>query len=136
MKIVLDTNVYFSALVFGGVLEEILHSASEGVYSIAISKPLLLELARILKEKAGWHAEQIAFSLTRMEKLCHLVYPDNEIDYIKVDPTDNRVLECAIADKADYIVTGDQKHLLPLKKYQNISILSPREFLIRVVYKV
>lgn len=67
----------------------------------------------------------------------HFIYKrDNHRDrtssvnfYYKNDPSDNRILECAITAEADYIVTGDKNHLLPLKRYKNIRILSPSEFL-------
>ncbi|GAG74095.1 unnamed protein product, partial [marine sediment metagenome] len=51
-----------------------------------------------------------------------------KLDIIKEDPEDNKVLECALFGKADYIVTGD-KHLLKLCKFNNIKILTPIEFL-------
>lgn len=48
---------------------------------------------------------------------------------VKNDPSDNKILECAITAEADYIVTGDKNHLLPLKRYKNTKIVSPSEFL-------
>jgi len=48
------------------------------------------------------------------------------------DPADAKILACAVAGKADVIVTGDKRHLLPLKKYRGIPIVSPAEFLDRI----
>ena len=58
----------------------------------------------------------------------HVVEPKEEIKFIKEDPKDNIILECALAAKAGYIVSGD-KHLLKLKEYKGIKIMSAREFL-------
>ncbi len=52
------------------------------------------------------------------------------MDAVKADPTDNRVIECALECQADFIVSGD-KHLLQLKRYAGIPIMSVREFLER-----
>ncbi len=60
----------------------------------------------------------------------HLVDVTSRIDTIKVDPSDNAFLECAVDGRADYIVSGD-RHLLGLGTYRGIQIISPREFLAR-----
>lgn len=57
-----------------------------------------------------------------------LVAPDFVLDVVKDDPDDNRVLECAVAGKADYIVSGD-RHLLKLKAHAGIPIPTARQFL-------
>jgi predicted nucleic acid-binding protein len=48
---------------------------------------------------------------------------------IKENDDDNRILECAIEGRVQYLISGDRKHLLPLKEYQGAKILSPAEFL-------
>lgn len=58
-----------------------------------------------------------------------LVKPKVQISLIKEKDSDNRILECALEAKADYIISGDTKHLQPLKKFQGIPILSPARFL-------
>jgi predicted nucleic acid-binding protein len=50
------------------------------------------------------------------------------LDVIKADPSDNRILECAVAAKSEFIVSGDGRHLLPLRSYKGISILKVSEF--------
>jgi predicted nucleic acid-binding protein len=57
------------------------------------------------------------------------VHPKNKVSVIKENDDDNRILECAIEGKVQYLISGDRKHLLPLKEYQRIKILSPAEFL-------
>jgi len=58
-----------------------------------------------------------------------LISSDLEVSIVKDDETDNRILECAIAGNAHYIVSGDRRHLLPLMKYSGIKILPPADFL-------
>ena len=58
-----------------------------------------------------------------------MIKPERRISIIKQDEDDNRILECAIEGKAEYIISGDEHHLLPLNEYQGIKILSPAEFL-------
>lgn len=64
-----------------------------------------------------------------------LVDPETLLDIIMEDPDDNRVLECAVAGRADYIVSGDRR-VLKLKAYAGIPILTARQFLDGVVQKV
>ncbi len=49
---------------------------------------------------------------------------------IKAKDSDNRILECAVSGKADFLVSGDTKHITPLKQYMDITILKPAEFLV------
>lgn len=58
-----------------------------------------------------------------------LVFPTERASGVTADPDDEMVLECAIAAEADFIVSGDKKHLLPLRKHRGIRIISPADFL-------
>lgn len=134
MRVVLDTNVLISAIVFGGNPERILLEIHKKGYALLVSPAILVELARILRKKLMWQEDKILFALEGLKKLHTLVTPTIKIQKIHSDPSDNRILECAVFGKADYIVTGDKKHLLPLKKFSGIPILSPKEFLQKVLY--
>lgn len=61
-----------------------------------------------------------------------LVFPTHRATGATIDPDDEKILEAALAGEADCIVSGDKKHLLALKVYEGIPILSPLEFLRRV----
>ena len=54
---------------------------------------------------------------------------DQKIEIIENDPDDNKILECASEAKADYIITYDQKHLIPIKEFEGIKIILPKDFL-------
>lgn len=60
--------------------------------------------------------------------ISELVEPKIKINIIKDDPDDNKILECAVEGKVNYIVSGD-KHLLRVRAYQGIKIITPREFM-------
>jgi predicted nucleic acid-binding protein len=58
-----------------------------------------------------------------------LVFPMENAAGATTDPDDEMILECALAAEADFIVTGDKKHLLPLRQFRDIPIVSPADFL-------
>ncbi len=93
-----------------------------------VSDEILSEIQRVLLEvlKNKWKAVRFVEILD--QRSVHVTIR-KKIAIITADPSDNKFLECAIAGKADCIVSGDKKHVLPLKHYQKIPILSPKEFL-------
>lgn len=66
--------------------------------------------------------------MVSLRSMARVLNPQKTIRIIAQDPADNRILECALAAGADFIVSGD-KHLLRLGRFKDISILSPREFI-------
>lgn len=134
MKVVLDTNVFVSALIAGGTPEKIVQAARRGQIHLVTSPPLLLELSTVLTKKLRWSRSDAHRAVRFLGKVAHLVNPSTSITRVRNDPSDNRVLECAVDANADYIVSGDRHHLLPLKTFRGIPIFSPRDFLLRVLY--
>jgi putative PIN family toxin of toxin-antitoxin system len=128
VKVVFDTNILVSALVFpGGRGEAALRRIVEEQDQIVISKPILDELLGILGRKFARDAEELAHAAVFLSELGTMVKPRQRLRVVKDDP-DNRILECAIAGRADAIVTGD-KALLGLREYQGVRILSLRDYL-------
>lgn len=130
-KVVLDTNVYVSAIVIGKICEEIIHRARFGEYAVYVSPPILEELSNVLSRKFKWSGPQIAAVLEDMRTYAILITPRQRVNVVKTDPADNRILECAAAAEANCILTGDT-HLLSLKSFRKVQILSPSEFLGRL----
>jgi len=95
---------------------------------ILISLDILAEVRLVLKRVFGDISDTNRL-IRLLSKHAKLIAPKVKIDIVKDDPTDNKLLECAISGRADFIVSGDKKHVLPLKKYKNIPILNPKEFL-------
>ena len=126
-RVVLDTNVLISALLFGGVPRVLLDKIL-AVQVVAVTSPALTtELLGILQNKFNLSdAELIAMQQETLDTFT-LVLPQETITVLKDEP-DNRVLEAAIEGSCDAIVTGD-KRFLELKTFRGIAIRSPREFL-------
>ncbi len=129
LKVVIDTNVFVSGLNFAGRPSEVLELLMKGEIEVFISPFILAELERILRERFEWKAEQLHRVLNRIRAETIFVQPKIRLSAIKEKDDDNRILECAVEAKVEYLISGDRKHLLPLKEYQGIKILSPTEFL-------
>ena len=127
-RIVLDTNVIVSALVFGGVPRTVLELADVGRCELFYSEPIQAEVCRVLAEKFDWPSTMLDKVLPVLWRIGEQVTPRATVSVITSDPDDNRILECAIAAKADFIVSGDH-HLLTLRNFESIPILTPRQFL-------
>ena len=129
LRAVLDTNVLVSHLLFpGGNPSKILDLAAAEKFKPVISQFILDEMESILKVKFGFDRARLAESRQSLLALAELVQPRHHVEVIRADESDNRILECALSGKADLIISGDKRHLLPLKSYKGIRILSPAEF--------
>jgi len=128
-RVVLDTNVYLSAILFGGRPEAIVHLARSRALLLVASAPILAELTRVLRTKFDWTAAQAREAALEIRSLAIIVRPRERLSVIREDEPDNRVLECAVAGAVQAIVTGDWRHLRPLESFRGTPILTPREFL-------
>lgn len=128
-RVVLDTNVLVSAVHFGGPPEELLLLANQGAIQLFISPFILEETSTVLRKKLGWENKRIKGLLKAIEEVAAIIEPETELTVIKNDAADNRILECAVDAKADFLVTGDKRHLLPLRHYKGIRIITPRQCL-------
>jgi putative PIN family toxin of toxin-antitoxin system len=126
-RIVLDTNIYVSALRYGGKPKQVLDHALFGEFTLLISEPLKMELERILRDRFSNTPREILATAAFLWSRAEWVVPSQLLDLCP-DETDNRVLECAIEGKAGFIVSGD-KHLLNMLPIEGIAILSPSLFL-------
>jgi putative PIN family toxin of toxin-antitoxin system len=131
LKVVLDTNVLISAILFGGKPRQILEKAIRGEIRLYLSEPILEEFKGVLqRSKFGYSPEMIQFIHTELTGIADLVNPSKTVDVVMEDPEDNRILECAAEARANYIVTGDS-HLLKLGRYLNIEVVNAAAFLER-----
>ncbi|MHB2009564.1 MAG: putative toxin-antitoxin system toxin component, PIN family [Acidobacteriaceae bacterium] len=128
IRVVADTNVYISALMFGGLPGVFLDLALKRAFTLVTSNVLLDELDEKLRGKFGVVQEDVHAIRARLENVTHLVKPDFVLNVVAADPDDNRVLECAVAGKANFIVSGD-RHLLRLGSHTGIFILTVRQFM-------
>jgi putative PIN family toxin of toxin-antitoxin system len=128
VKVVFDTNVLVSALVFpGGRGEAALQRIVEEKDRLLLSKPILDELLGILGRKFARDAEALSHAAVILTELSLSVKPRQRLHVVKDDP-DNRILECAVAGDAAVIVTGDRA-LLALGEYKGVRVISLRDYL-------
>ena len=128
MKVVLDTNVIISALIFGGKPDQILTILEETILFVAISSPILkAELMETLDQKFRFIPEKIKQTELYFDENFGLVYPNEDLKIVR-DEDDNRVLEAVVEGKCQYIITGD-RDLLDLNEFKGIKIVTPAQFL-------
>ena len=130
MRVVLDTNVIISALNFPGNERLVLELALRGRFEFYLSLVILEEVAGVLGRKFGWDVERTAQALRVLENAATVIEPPRRLpEVIAGAHADNRVLECAVAAAADYLVTGDRRHLLPIGEHQGTRIVNAPRFL-------
>jgi len=122
MRVVLDTNVYISAVMFGGLPGALLDLAFVRSFDTIVSPALLDELDEKLRLKFEVTGEDAAVIRARIMNIARLVEPEETLQVIEEDPDDDRVLECAVTGRADYIVSGD-RHLFTLGSFRGIPIM-------------
>jgi putative PIN family toxin of toxin-antitoxin system len=130
-RVTADSNIYVSAVRFGGKPLTLLEMALDGQIELAISDAILNETVGILRDKFHRTPEQLQGDETYIAACAKHVSPTEIIEAVPADPDDNRVLECAGAAGSDVIVTGD-KHLLALGSFRGIDIVTVSDFLGRV----
>lgn len=128
MKIVIDSNVWISALVFGGNPRRIFERAIVEGWTIVVSEEIFTEVRRVLTAKFADFIEDFESFQSVLRPYTTIVQLGRIRVAISRDEDDNRVIETAIIGDASHIITGD-KDLLVLLKYKKISILTPSNFL-------
>lgn len=130
MRVVLDTNVLISAYFFPGSNPDIiLRLAKNRAFVFITSEHLLKEFAGVLLKKFSMEAQLVSRISGQLRNSGEVITPEPPTIRATKNRGDNRVLACAVAGGTDYLVTGDRKHLLPLKVFRGITIVSPTEFL-------
>jgi len=128
VRVVLDTNIYLSGIIFGGNSRHILDLAIKKRITIITSPVILLEISQKLKDKFDWDKEQILIVVKTISKTALIVSPKQRLHVVKTDRNDNKIIEAAVESGARFIVSGD-KHLLDIKTYHDIKMMSPSAFL-------
>lgn len=129
MRVVVDTNVLISGILWEGNESELLKMCKINELTNLTSPPIIEELERVISsEKFRLTEREVNSVIELVLSFSTLVFPTIKIEAIISDTTDNKILECAVDGKANYMVSGD-KHLLDLKKYRKIPILNARDVL-------
>lgn len=137
MRIVLDTNLLVSRLIYDGLPRQLSNAAQAGAFELCTSEVLLAELLDVLGRakfadplrQAGLLPAAIVDDLRR---LAYVVAPFAVPQVAQTDPDDDHVLAAALAANADLIASGDRRDLLPLGRSEGIAIVTARETLERL----
>jgi len=133
VKVVFDTNVVASASFWRGAPFDCLRAWAQGRCEVFVSPALLAEYQETTEElRADYPDRQFVPWADILTESATLIFASETARHATPDPNDEMVLECALAAEADVIVTGDKKHLLSLREFRGISIISPAEFLRRL----
>jgi putative PIN family toxin of toxin-antitoxin system len=128
MKAVFDTNVLVAAFLTEGICAKLLTRARKNQFLLLISPDILREFDRVLSKKFSSSAQQIEEAHQIILEAAHLLEPLSlVVSGVCRDPDDDRILSCAVAAKADYLISGDSD-LLDLKKSRGIKIVNPKTF--------
>jgi putative PIN family toxin of toxin-antitoxin system len=133
VKVVFDTNVVASASFWRGAPFDCLVAWVQGRCEAVVSPALLAEYHETIEElRLEYPRREPVEWVDALTEAAELIFSTERATGATPDPGDEMVLECALAAEADYIVTGDKKHLLPLREFQSIPIVSPSDFLRRL----
>lgn len=137
MRVVADTNVLVSALLWSGLPHRLLAIAEAGHLTLYTSPVLIQELAGVLsRQKFASRLDALRVSVEELiagyVRLAHVILPQPMAPVILEDPEDDAVLACALAARAEYVISGDG-HLLSLTHYRSIHLVSTRTFLATVL---
>jgi putative PIN family toxin of toxin-antitoxin system len=131
VRIVFDTNIYISALAIpGGNAEDAYLEAVHGTFELYASVAILAETARVLQTKFDWAEDKVREAIQAIGQVATVLRPQPTLHILKDEP-DNRILECAIAAQAEFVVSGD-RHLLVLKQHAGITMIFLADFLTKL----
>jgi len=127
LRVVLDTNIFVSSIFWEkGNPHKVIELALDKKIQIFSSLAILEELEKILRRDFDEPDKMIHRQISLILEYARIIQVAVSLDVVKDDPEDDKIVECAASCNADYIVTGD-KHLLNLKEYNRIKIISPRK---------
>ena len=126
-KVVLDTNVFLSAIFYQGTPFEIIKLWKHGKFTLCLSPELLAEILEKLQVKFGAPQELYDLWKKLLQEKSEKFFPEKQFNLFQ-DKNDNFLLDLIHASQADYLVSGD-KQILKLKRFEAVAILNPKEFL-------
>ncbi|MCX8150780.1 MAG: putative toxin-antitoxin system toxin component, PIN family [Candidatus Bathyarchaeota archaeon] len=132
-RVVLDVNVWVSALLWSGKPAEIVKAAEEGKVAILASEEIIGEISQVLNypklrkvyQAAGLSHKDLVEAVLKIVRFAEV---SKRVSVVVEHQADDKFIECALAAGAEYIVSGD-RHLLKIGGYKKTRILSVSEFL-------
>jgi uncharacterized protein len=134
VKIVVDTNVFINSVLRPrGVEKRIIDICLKGEVDLALSKPILAELGQVLHRPKvqkihRWNDEKISQFIRDLSDVAEFV-PGTTLVAASPDPKDNMFFACALEARAHYIVSQDERHVLPIQSFEGILTIRPTELI-------
>ena len=132
-RVVIDTNIYISAIFWNGKPRGVIDLGRDGKITIFTSLDIENEIAGKLKTTFKLAEEDVNQILLDFSTFTLPIRINKQLIVVQDDPDDNKFIECAVECRANYIISGD-RHLLNLKEYEGIKLIKSSEFL-KVYYK-
>jgi uncharacterized protein len=134
-RAVLDSSVLISAfLTPRGFVARLLHAPLRSRYELYLSEAILTETAeelltkRTIRRSYKYPDDAVRGYIRWLLVQAQIVTDVPDLAIVAADPKDDPIIATAVAAGADYLVTGDRAHLLPIVEYEGIRIVSPRQF--------
>ena len=133
MRITVDTNVLISATFWNGDSSRIMEKVERNEIELVLSKEIIKEFSEVLnykeiQDKIRNKNLEMKRTVAKVVTLSLIVEPTEKLKVVKDDPDDDKFIECAKAGNANFIISNDN-HLLKLKEFEGIRIVSPSDFL-------
>jgi len=128
LRVVVDTNVYISAIFWGGKPRHVIDLGRDGKIQIFTSEDIEQEILVKLMTKFGLNSDDADMVMADFSTFTKPVRISRRIHVVKDDSDDDKFIECAVECGAEFIISGD-KHLLKMKKYKGIDIMNAATFL-------
>ncbi len=129
-RVVFDTNIWISGLLWRGKPYQCLLLARTGVVQAMYCPPMVAELAEKLRQAFGFSENRLQAVLYDLRRISQRVEIIGDLHVVIDDPDDDKFIECAMVSDASLVVSGDH-HLLDLREYEGIQILTAAEFVAR-----
>lgn len=122
-----------SGVIADGPPRRVLEVIADGAAELVLPEPVVGELARVLREKIGLGAEDVAAIVATLDELAGSTVPvPDHVAEISGDVDDDRIPAAACAAAADVLVSGDARHLLPLAEHEGMRVIRPQDFLAEI----
>lgn len=129
LRVCIDTNVWISGILFSGPPATVVKFSLMRSFQTILSPFIIDELERNLIKKFDFPTRIVSQLSSSIIEVSEIYKPSGTVDVVKKKHADNLVLETALIGKAKYLVTGDHKHLLPIKNFKDVEIVDSRSFL-------
>ena len=126
-----DTNVLVSAFIAGGPPSRVIEAAIDGRIELVLAAPVIDELKRVLTVKLGFEPQRLRDIVTLLTDIsvARVDAPTQPVEAVTGDPDDDVVLACGVSAGVQIIVSGDRRHMLPIREHRGIRIVSPQALL-------